>query len=99
MFALTHTALHLVVRLAVLVCAENYIDMTKRRYTDSGGDRANLERNVNSDLIDVQVGVSLPEREAVCENKRLADNHTPHSLILHCTSPHRTHAAHRSQTD
>lgn len=34
---------------------ESYIEKTTRRYTDSGGDRSNLEKNVGADMIDVQV--------------------------------------------
>eukprot|EP00035_Acanthoeca_spectabilis_P012574 m.226406 g.226406 ORF g.226406 m.226406 type:complete len:249 (-) comp15656_c0_seq16:1929-2675(-) len=38
-----------------LISFESYIEKTTRRYTDSGGDRSNLEKNVGADMIDVQV--------------------------------------------
>eukprot|EP00038_Savillea_parva_P004066 m.133708 g.133708 ORF g.133708 m.133708 type:complete len:267 (+) comp11361_c0_seq1:198-998(+) len=45
-----------------LISFENYIEQAKRRYTDSGGDRSNLDRNVGNDMIDVQrIGVKSIE--------------------------------------
>eukprot|EP00037_Helgoeca_nana_P019753 m.193659 g.193659 ORF g.193659 m.193659 type:complete len:271 (-) comp24988_c0_seq1:1949-2761(-) len=45
-----------------LISFEQYIEKTKRRYTDSGGDRSNLERGVGGDMIDVQrIGVKAIE--------------------------------------
>eukprot|EP00035_Acanthoeca_spectabilis_P012572 m.226289 g.226289 ORF g.226289 m.226289 type:complete len:270 (-) comp15656_c0_seq13:1789-2598(-) len=45
-----------------LISFESYIEKTTRRYTDSGGDRSNLEKNVGADMIDVQrIGVKAIE--------------------------------------
>jgi hypothetical protein len=49
-----------------LSAAEQYIEKTKRRYTDSGGDRSNLERGVGGDMIDVQVRLHRGTATQVC---------------------------------
>mmetsp|Transcript_18110 Transcript_18110/g.47218 ORF Transcript_18110/g.47218 Transcript_18110/m.47218 type:complete len:268 (+) Transcript_18110:230-1033(+) len=55
------------------IAFEQYIDKTKRRFNDSGGDRSNLERGVGGDAIDV-TSIAVKDIEDVLKRGVVIDD-------------------------